>query len=73
MHQLTPGDFKVVSQQIAFKGKPASPAEILDALDLEQSYKSAGVAAPIGFGQTAFTTQSFREPACKEKRSKPVL
>jgi hypothetical protein len=49
MHHLTPGDFKVVRQQIRLAGAGANASEILDALDREQAYKTGVNGLPIGF------------------------
>jgi transitional endoplasmic reticulum ATPase len=49
MPHLTPGDFKVVCQQIRLAGAGANASEILDALDREQAYKTGVNGLPIGF------------------------
>jgi hypothetical protein len=50
MERLTPGDFKVVRQKLAFRPpEKLTPAACLDALECEVSSKLNTGAAKIGF------------------------
>lgn len=49
MSRLTPGDFKVVYQQMKLRGGTGEPSGILNALEREQSYKDREDQNTIGF------------------------